>query len=172
MGCDIHCIIEYKRPESYSLEWDSFGYHSINPGRNYNWFANLAGVRGSPKRGKPLATGFGLPEHTSWATNDEISFTVDYDTPTSFQEARTVNIEQALKWVNSGYSIWREEKNLAGQPYRITSPDYHTYGWCNLTDWKKAAKFNNSIEVKALTAAMQAIGKGDVKVRIVFWFDN
>jgi hypothetical protein len=83
-----------------------------------------------------------------------------------------VSLEQALKWIDGGYSKWLEEKNLAGKPYCITNPDYHSYGWCNLTDWKKAAKFNNSIEVKALTAAMQAIGKGDVKVRIVFWFDN
>lgn len=172
MGCDIHCIIEYKRPQSYSSNWDSFGYHSINPGRDYNWFANLAGVRGDPKGDKPFATGFGLPEHPSWSTVDETTFAVDYDATKSSLGANTIGIEQARKWVDSGFSKWLDDKNLSGKPYRITHPDYHSHGWCNLADWKKSVKGNHSIEVKALTAAMQAIAKAGAEVRIVFWFDN
>jgi len=173
MGCDIHCIIEYKRPQSYSLSWDSFGTRSINPGRDYQWFANLAGVRGSPKGGKLFATGFGLPDHLSWATHDEITMRVDYNAQSALNlSAHTTTLELATKWVESGYSKWLDEVDANGRKFIITSPDYHSYGWCNLADWKKAVKGNHSIEIKALTAAMQAIAKAGAEVRLVFWFDN
>jgi len=172
MGCDIHCIIEYKRPQSYSLSWDSFGTRSINPGRDYDWFANLAGVRGDPKDDKPLATGLGLPDHPSWATLDEITIRVDYNAQSSNLISHTTTLEQATKWVESGYSKWLDEIDASGRKFIITGPDYHSYGWCNLTDWKKAIRGKNSIEIKALTAAMQAIAKTGAEVRMVFWFDN
>ena len=42
MGCDIHCYIEYK--PAGSDDWSDFGGR-INPGRNYDLFAKLAGIR-------------------------------------------------------------------------------------------------------------------------------
>lgn len=68
MGCDIHCYIEYRRKPvaagDEEQEWDSFGGR-INPGRNYELFGRLAGVRQSLPSGgvKPR----GLPSQVGYA---------------------------------------------------------------------------------------------------------
>lgn len=68
MGCDIHCIVEYKHLKFKQIPWDSFGFYSINPGRNYEWFANLAGVRGLPRKGKIYASELNFPQDASYAS--------------------------------------------------------------------------------------------------------
>lgn len=41
MGCDIHCYVEF---QDYREHWNSFGGR-VNPGRDYDTFKKLAGVR-------------------------------------------------------------------------------------------------------------------------------
>ena len=173
MGCDIHCVIEYKKDNS---DWNSFGSHSINPGRNYEWFANLAGVRGSPQD-NALATGFGLPEKVSWTTIYETSIRV-YDGPSDDCTRRTsVSRDIAEKWIQSGlskyvegsYVITADEKKVYNL---ITHPDWHTFGWCSAKDWKKSTRKYKWIDIKCMNAVIDTLVKNDFEVRVIFWFDN
>jgi hypothetical protein len=169
MGCDIHCMIEYKCTESYSNYyksyskcWDSFGFHSINPGRNYRWFANLAGVRGEPKGGEPLASGFGIPADASYATKSESTIFVKDDNRTTIEQ-----------WLSSGIVKWADwSTDLSGRPDRVTHPDYHTYGWCDVKAWKKSVRGAKTLEIKCMNAIIDTLIKNKCEVRVVFWFDN
>ena len=44
MGCDIHMYVEWKVKSRNDNYWDTFG-GCINPGRDYELFGLLAGVR-------------------------------------------------------------------------------------------------------------------------------
>lgn len=172
MGCDIHCVIEYKNINY----WTSFGSHSISPIRNYEWFANLAGVRGSPKE-EALATGFGLPADISSTTAFESSIFV-YDGLTGdCSRGSAISRDIAEKWVNAGLSKYIDNfhtftadgKKVSN---RIANPDWHTYGWCNVKDWKKSTRGLKSIEIKCMNAIIDTLVKNDFEVRVIFWFDN
>lgn len=171
MGCDIHCVIEYK--EAGSQEWTSFGSSSISPGRNYGWFSELAGVRGSPKD-KPLATGFGLPEDVSYITRYETSLIVcDNPQDIAYYGTRVVTQEQAEAWVKAGTSKFIPTTVVSTKVNRkITHPDYHSYGWCNPKDWKKSTRGRNWVELKCMNAILDTIVKMKLEARVVFWFDN
>lgn len=90
MGCDIHCYIEYK--PAGSDDWSDFGGR-INPGRNYDLFAKLAGIRNYDEI-EPVAKPRGYPKdaayeaekkyvsnpdwHThSWLTADEFAVAIE-----------------------------------------------------------------------------------------------
>ena len=176
MGCDIHCVIEYRRPSLGSdylgLGWTSYGYSSFNPGRSYNWFSELAGVRGYPK-GKPLATGFGLPDDVSYTVTYETTLTICDDPKEAFYDSRKVTPEQAETWVKAGISKYVPTTAInANAPRKITNPDYHTYGWCNPEDWKKSTRGRKWLELKCMNAVINTIVKEKCEVRVVFWFDN
>ena len=174
MGCDIHCIIEYKHKTFNSDRWDSFGFSEISPCRDYEWFAELAGVRGSPSGDKPLATGFGLPPEISFATQMGTSIYIHEDNEIGHE--RSINRSVAEKWVSQGCSSyisgWTRNVNDKDLPYRITDPDYHTYGWCNLKDWKKSTRGMRSLTIKAMNAVLDTYKKNGCEVRVIFWFDN
>jgi hypothetical protein len=61
MGCDIHTFIEAK----VNGHWHFAGSHD-RFSRNYRVFAELAGVRGDPASGKPVAPDRGLPDDVSF----------------------------------------------------------------------------------------------------------
>jgi len=163
MGCDIHCVIEYKHEDfNNPNSWDSFGFNSINPGRNYDLFANLAGVRGSPKGGETLASGFGIPDNASWATK--------YETTVAVNDTNRAEIEG---WVARGISKWVGwVQDLHGKPTRVTHPDWHTHGWADIKRWKKAVKGSKNLQIKCMNAIMDTLAKNGCEVRVVFWFDN
>ena len=162
MGCDIHCIIEYKHKTINGDRWDSFGYTSFTPGRDYSWFANLAGVRGEPKGGVALASGFGIPEDASFTTRMESSYFV--------QDTNSVDIKSML---DSGTVKWIDwAKDLQGKPTRVTHPDWHTYGWCDVKAWKKSLRGKDNLYIKCMNAIIDTLAKNKCKVRVVFWFDN
>ena len=118
MGCDIHCVIEFKHRDYSGDNWNSFGYNSISPGRDYDWFANLAGVRGEPKGGKVFANEFGLP--------NDISFATKYETTIAVNDTNRAELE---RWVSSGISKWVTWSNdLNNKPNRVTHPDWHSHG--------------------------------------------
>jgi hypothetical protein len=162
MGCDIHCIIEYKHRESHDKSWDSFGFDSINPGRNYEWFANLAGVRGNPKDEEPLASGFGLPSDASFATKCKTTVYVN--------DENRASVEQ---WIKAGHVKWVDwSTDLSDKPNRVTHPDYHTYGWCDVKAWKKSVRGTKNLQIKCMNGIIDTLVKNDCDVRVVFWFDN
>lgn len=68
MGCDIHCYIEYRYREDSGDGWRSFGGR-INPGRSYEIFAALAGVRG-PQWANGIKPR-GVPNDMGYAANDD-----------------------------------------------------------------------------------------------------
>lgn len=162
MGCDIHCVIEYKNRELTGDSWVSFGYNSLNPGRDYTWFANLAGVRGNPKSGVALASGFGIPENPSYTTRSETTVAVTDE-----------NRAHAERWITSGMSSWADwSKDLQGKPTRVTHPDWHSHGWCNVEAWKKSTRGRKTIMLKCMNAIIDTLVRNKYEVRIVFWFDN
>ena len=160
MGCDIHCIVEYKHRDFHGDRWDSFGYEAINPGRNYDWFAKLAGVRGNCDN--PLATGFGLPKDCSYATLYATSVQVTDE-----------NRALAEGWVLRGLSKWQDFcVDLGNNPRYVSHPDWHTYGWCDVKAWKKSIRGTKSLHLKCVNAIIDTLTKNDCEVRVVFWFDN
>ena len=173
MGCDIHCVIEYKKDNDY---WTTFGNQSINPGRNYEWFANLAGVRGSPQN-QALATGFGLPKDVSFTTSCETSMFVYDGLDRDCSRGSAISRDIADKWVAAGlvkyletfHTITPEGKKLYT---RVTHPDWHTYGWCNAKDWKKSTRGLKWIDIKCMNAIVDTLVKNGCEARVVFWFDN
>lgn len=66
MGCDVHVMIEYDRFNDGGKSWWNFG-GTINPGRDYEMFGHLAGVRCEDNEHLPLR---GLPENPSWDAKD------------------------------------------------------------------------------------------------------
>ncbi len=159
MGCDIHCVIEFKREDTNY--WDSFGFNAITPGRNYEWFGDLAGVRGEPKGGECIGTP-GLPADTSFATKCETTVYVDEN-----------NRAYVEGWVNSKTSTWVDwSKDMQNKPNRVTHPDFHSHGWVDIKRWKKSVRGWNNLQIKCMTAIMDTLKKNNCEVRVVFWFDN
>lgn len=162
MGCDIHCIIEYRHPDYRDSNWDSFGYNSINPGRDYEWFANIAGVRGEPEDEKLLASGFGIPKDASWA--------VKYETTIAVDDTNRSNVEE---WIKKGISKWADwSQDFDGKPTRVIHPDWHTHGWLDIKQWKKSVRGSKNLQIKCMTAIMDTLVKNKCEARVVFWFDN
>lgn len=66
MGCDIHTFIEAK----VDGKWHFAGTNRF--GRDYGIFAELAGVRGAPAFGDPVAADRGLPGDVSFWVKKEL----------------------------------------------------------------------------------------------------
>jgi hypothetical protein len=74
MGCDIHMFIEYSPYEGQGgRSWRSMGGR-YNPGRDYDMFEVMAGVRGDAAVFEPR----GVPEgHLSWEAADYLKEDTD-----------------------------------------------------------------------------------------------
>jgi hypothetical protein len=84
--------------------------------------------------------------------------------------------DEALKWVSSGKSKFREIDN--GIRY-VSRPDFHSPSFLTLNEfrevlsvYKRQNVFSPGVRYKALLAAMGLIAVNGYHVRIVFWFDN
>ncbi len=171
MGCDIHMYVEYKRKER--SVWSSFG-GKINPGRNYNMFARMAGVRGEFE-GVSLEPK-GMPEDAGYKANDGNRL---YITDTEGEEY--VTMETAQKWVDSNSSVFINGSD--GKPLWVTHPDWHSHTWLSADEYrdivrgyheqvKGADTYNKESEYKAILAAMESLQADGYEVRVVLWFDN
>ncbi len=162
MGCDIHCYVEYRRKGgSY---WSDFGSR-INPGRNYELFSVLAGVRGNAT---PLVPPRGIPS--------DLAFQSSYDYWIFVVEGESdgyVSVENAQRWIDAGYSKLRYPKEPLLKNW-VSDPDHHTHTWLTSHEFAAAVEAGRGgLEYRALVAAVKALeddGKNDV--RVVFWFDN
>lgn len=164
MGCDIHCYVEYStgNPPDY---WFSFGGR-INPGRDYDLFARLAGVRNYDNV-DPVIPPRGMPKgNLSWQVLEAATLFV---TPGPSDNPEYCTRERADQWVKNGQSEYHDEAMS-----RVTHPDWHTHGW--VTPEEFATVLDRTphvgVEYRALLAAMQTIAKEGNAVRLVFWFDN
>lgn len=178
MGCDIHAYIEYEGHTSPdgSIYWKPFA--SNFGGRSYVMFGIMAGVRipdvaifepkGLPNDGLDLAYE---------ANSDEWMYITETD------GEGYASPERAKKWVDSGYSKYRNDHE--GVPTWVSNPDHHSHSWMDANDLEKCIMaFPDAYEKcgfghkeaadewYAALAAMRSFEALGKKSRLVFWFDN
>ena len=156
MGCDIHCYIEYKSPDTDG--WSDFG--RINPGRNYDLFGKLAGVRRIEVT--PVVEPRGLPEDVAYAASSDAWLFV---TDTGSSEG-CCSREQAEQWVGWGARYRNSEKEF------VSNPDWHSHSWLTPNEFAIAIEGSGEPEYEAILAAMRSFEAGGFQARVVFWFDN
>lgn len=162
MGCDIHMFIEYRRN---SKSWTPLG-KEIKPGRNYQMFGILAGVRSDQEfYFKPR----GVPH--------DISYLAEYASRLFINETEGVSIEKANQWVIKGISKFIYDNE--NKPCWVTNPDHHTHSWLSSYEFGMALKHYNSkhpgcIEpgYEAMLASLARLNELGFEARVVFWFDN
>jgi len=162
MGCDIHCYIEHRvklLTSKYDERWQSFGGR-INPGRNYDIFAKLAGVRsyGDSERPKPK----GLPENLGYYAKSDSRLFISEKQP---DYEGNCSPESAKRWIESGSS------KMDGEHW-VTHPDHHSHSWCDADELEKAVGNSDEPEYKAVIAAMRSFEQQGRISRLVYWFDN
>lgn len=171
MGCDIHCYVEFRQKkevhDDWSKKWSSFGGR-INPGRHYELFSRLSGVRGGCEN--PIANP-GLPEDASWAAQYDNQMYIDYNEDAAGRGVSSyVTPENAERWVSGHMS--RYIKDHEGKNAFVTNPDWHSHGWVTPEQLSKALRGMPTPEWKAILAAMKSLEKSSQEVRMVFWYDN
>lgn len=176
MGCDIHCYAEYRRPAARRHDgelsgWNDFGGR-INPGRRYDIFECMAGVRGDDENA--VVPPRGLPDHLAYAARSDAWLWIDYNARGECVcgESRYVTQAQAESW--GGFHSDRDQQ---GRPTRVAAPDYHSHSWLTPTEFEHAllsaeARPDDSPEYFALLAALRALESAGNETRLVFWFDN
>lgn len=158
MGCDIHCYIEYKRPDS--KEWSDFGGR-INPGRNYSIFAAMAGVRGNAT---PVVPPRGYPEDAAYAAEGDNWL---YITKEKVSEAGECTRAQADQYVAHGMHFKDDLKQY------VSHPDWHSHSWLTPDEYAKAIEgYDDEMEYRATLAALRSFEAAGCQARLVFWFDN
>lgn len=160
MGCDIHCYVEYKSPES--KYWESFGGH-FNPGRDYSLFGRLAGIRRSEVA--PLVEPRGIPRDLAFKASRDYWLWVSRKPDDSGTQ---VTRSQANEFVSSGLSRYNPENDQ-----EISNPDWHTETWLTCAEFSQAISGGYAApEYDALLAAMQSLEASGFVTRLVMWFDN
>ena len=171
----MHCYIEYNPVSEEAVDntsdypWRSFGGH-INPGRDYQMFEKLAGVRGRLSNAvhKPR----GVPPQLGYAAQDDNTFFIIEDGEEK-QENRYIYRSKAMEWVKSGSSVLTGHDNCW-----VTNPDWHSHSWLTLDEFREVVDFvvrdnDYCLEYKAMVGAMEVLANGGRNnVRVVFWFDN
>ena len=158
MGCDIHILTEFKNKDESS--WSALHFQAINPGRNYDLFNVLSGVRGH--NDNPIATS-GWPKSVSYAAQNASGVRVNDE-----------NRAAAEGWVARGISKWLDFcTDMNGKPMYVSSPDWHSYGHCTIEQMSKALrKAGSSPEYRAMMAAARSLEKDGMDVRFLFFYDN
>ena len=190
MGCDIHCYVEYRPLEprnDYDKRWRDFGGR-INPGRNYDLFDRMAGVRGDKRNA--VVPPRGLPDDLAYSAFSDnwmwINYKWDNENAGECHEEGVVSPARAAR-----YAQYRESNETAylgtytdgpnaGKPERVAHPDWHTHSWLTPDEFALAieeargdgAYPRDMAEYDALHAAMVSLVMSGHEVRLVFWFDN
>jgi hypothetical protein len=171
MGCDIHVMLEHRKRGDE--RWDAMSYYPINPGRNYQKFSRLAGVRGDGE-GYPYIEPRGMPHDASWATCNEYWLFI-HEEPGNGE--RYVNPKDAESWVLQNISQYR--KDGEGKNCWVSDPDQHSHTWLTFNEWLAAVTIERSetemewdIDWGALTAAARWYEDNGHETRFCFWFDN
>lgn len=167
MGADIHMYIE----TNDGKHWYPFGGR-INPGRNYQMFGALAGVR--CKQPKGMVPPRGMPPDPAWCSQEDNLLYVNEDGRSDPRRVGYCTKEYAELWVRNGISEWVKDKQA------VTHPDWHTHSWLTTKEYAAAVEYVESVYGKlaldtgyrAVLAAMKAFEDDGISARIVFWFDN
>lgn len=163
MGCDIHMYVEYQR--GGRTDWSNWGAR-INPGRDYELFGKLAGVR---RKAAPLVPLRGIPSDISFMTDWDWWLWISEKNP---EHEEFCTLAKAIEWKEHGCRI--EERD--GKPYRVEHPDWHDASWVTPSELGNAleapAEWSHDDSYWALLAAMFCLEQRGNKVRVVFWFDN
>ncbi len=168
MGCDIHTMIEFK--EEGRDKWRSFGYDSVNLGRDYSMFSAMANVRNYGDEITPIEAK-GFPQDASFSTVNANSFFV---TENADDDSEYVSRESAERWVTQGISDWvNDRKN------RVTDPDAHTHSYLNAEEFalciervSKVVKYTIDPHYIIALEMLKKFNELGHESRIVFWFDN
>lgn len=188
MGCDIHCYIEYQFPSDVAERyWRDFG-GEFSPGRNYEVFGRLAGVRGNGNAVAPR----GVPDDIGHRARRDYWRPINHG-PAEKCRSDQIQAEHAAQHVESGQSTYKgevtpllfvvirpdelEEKILMnaehdGKPAYVSEPSAHTPSWLTADEFCVAIGDADDIEYHAMLAAMRTLETSGAKVRVVFWFDN
>lgn len=170
MGCDIHIFTEFRNTSSdaWSKHWYALNYHPINPGRNYELFKRLSGVRGH--NDNPIATQ-GWPEQVSSSAEYNSRIYIDPELKGEERRGGRVSLEIASQWVNSNYS-WFIHDPDSKKVIAVSNPDWHSYGHCTVKQMTKALRGCSSAEYRAMLAAARSLEKDGMEVRFLFYYDN
>jgi hypothetical protein len=141
MGCDIHVYIDIVG------ERHTYNYADLIFDRNYNLFADMAGVRNEETGIEPVYKPRGLRkgDRISWHTERE-------------------------------YTLFIVSEMTASE-YRTITPDKHNASWLWLDELREvqaqylAREGKQNIDLAATIAMMEKLqSRGEP--RLVFWFDN
>lgn len=166
MGCDIHCFPEYREPyrgpgHSYDPhlppKWTSFG-GDINPGRSYDLFAHMAGVRNTIGV-EPIAAPRGWPDDTGYAAADARWL---YVSPGSDFE------KLAWRWIDAGQSIWLD----ADEREYVSNPDLHSLSWLTPDEFATVIAEGAGPEYHAILAALRSFESRGYDARLLIAFDS
>ena len=178
MGCDIHMYVESRKRSDTNL-WRSFGSR-FNPGRDYELFGYLAGVRG----GTALIEPRGLPDDLAYYSQDDARLYISDD---DTSEEGVCTLEQAQSWAKYGSKI---HLGHDGKPTWVDHPDWHSHSWLNAEEFQAALDatsivnyYNDDKTIAyahgncddgyyAMLAAMLSLQLSGNESRVVFWFDN
>lgn len=168
MGCDIHLFIEYK---NHVGNWVCFG-DEMNPGRMYEMFAKMAGVRDYEgiMKFKPR----GLPENYSSEVESGAHYFISEHVTDEYEDRR-VSPSKAEEMVSKGWA-----KRHPTKDFYVTVSDWHNHSWLTadelescMTDLNIPAEHEKwFVEYRAVVAAMRVFEKAGYETRVVFWFDN
>ena len=167
MGCDIHMYIEYKDKDV--CFWENFG-EKVYPGRWYNIFAKLCGVRMDADWDfEPVSKPKGFPIDAAEITINDNYMRVS-DSPNRNECSRN----NAEHYVEVGDSQYRDEKKQM-----VSNPDWHSHSWASTEELRSVLespelnlKKRNACVWFATLDAMKSLEASGKDVRIVFWFDN
>lgn len=180
MGADIHLYLEHSAKEpsqSGKRHWCGVGGR-INPGRDYDLFAKIAGVRDYSEEGsKKLFEPRGVPDDLGWeAAGDNRLKVIPDGEECSYETGyREVNRSRAESWVQYG-SYWMP---LGENPeYWASDPDNHSHTWLTPAEFRQVLEaprpsdWGIDAEYWALLAAAEELERRDREVRFVIWFDS
>lgn len=170
MGCDIHAYVEHRERDADSKTWWPFGGR-INPGRNYDVFEKLAGVRG--ELSNAIVQPRGLPDDLSWESSDDYWRWISYKGEVS----DCVSPEKAEQWHRYGAPYKGTVGDGDDRPRYVGDPDAHTPSWVTVDEFAQALEAATrygaaGVQYRALLAAMRVLRQDNRDVRLVFWFDN
>lgn len=164
MGADIHMYAEYRNP-GYD-GWVAVGGRT-NPGRDYDLFGKIAGVRCDGQ----LFPTRGLPEKLGYQSRSDSQLYVTDATLSPDEGA--VTRERAESWVAGGSSTWTDERKAF-----VSHPDWHSHTWLTPAELRRVLEAPREADwgIEASWWAYLALGeeleRRGKEARFVIWFDN
>jgi len=160
MGCDIHTYPEFARGDSE--HWSPVGGR-FNPGRDYDLFGKIAGVRTGEA---PMFPVRGLPEALGYEASSDSQLFITDSEGDGFTTPAT-----AARWVAEGSSRYTDDTQRF-----VTRPDWHSHTWLTPSELRQTleapARWEHDPRYWALLAMLEELERRGGRARLVIWFDN